>query len=111
MDRGNVAERAGWTKRTRALGSGLLFFAGTHRVKVTVIRPDAVIVEPPGSGGDPNVVYVRFRWTADGYCSGQFSVQASEDAAIWHIFDDCDIGVQPVTYLVNEAASLWTRVR
>lgn len=33
-----------------------------------------------GEGGDPLVVGVIFPWSHDGYCSGQFTVSASESA-------------------------------
>ena len=100
-----MTDRHGWGTRARvrsaskwwrllvgivgliALGSVLLFFAGVQHVNVTVIRPDAVIVEPAGSGTDPNVVYIRFRWTAAGYCSGQFSVQATETDQVVRVSD------------------------
>ena len=31
-----------------------------------------------GEGGDPRVIVIKFRWTKDGSCSGQFAVRATE---------------------------------
>jgi hypothetical protein len=33
-----------------------------------------------GEGGDPLVVMIGVTWTKNGYCSGQFKVQATETA-------------------------------
>ncbi len=46
------------------------------RVTVTQLEPQAV--GPSGGGGDPLVIWIVVRWTKDGWCSGQFTVQATE---------------------------------
>jgi hypothetical protein len=52
-------------------------FAGLQ-VTETQLQPQAVHLL--GDGGDPLVVMVGVTWTKDGYCSGQFTVQATESA-------------------------------
>ena len=52
---------------------------------LSVIGVDERHVEPQsvallGQGGDPLVGVVRFPWPGDGFCSGQFHVDAAETA-------------------------------
>lgn len=47
-----------------------------HKAEVYSLLPTDV--QELGEGGDPLVVYVRFPWHRDGYCSGQFTVTAQE---------------------------------
>lgn len=60
--------------------------AGVTACDLGRFAPDRVIetqLEPqfvglPGEGGDPLVIYVVVTWTKEGWCSGQFTVQAIE---------------------------------
>ncbi len=61
-------------------------FAGVTACDLGEFAPDRVIVtqlEPQsvglsGEGGDPLVIYIVVTWTKEGWCSGQFTVQATE---------------------------------
>ncbi len=55
-------------------GSGPL--ASTLGVSVKRVAPEAYAI--PGEGADPLVIAVLFHWPEDGFCSGQFSVSATE---------------------------------
>jgi hypothetical protein len=48
----------------------------TLGVTVTELQPQAVRLL--GEGGDPLVILIGVHWTKDGWCSGQFTVQATE---------------------------------
>ena len=53
-------------------------FGSTLGVSVKNLAPDAYAI--PGEGVDPLVIAVLFHWPEDGFCSGQFSVSATETA-------------------------------
>ncbi len=64
---------------------GVLAFAGYEGIGplaprlgviVTHVTPEAVM--GPGSAGDPLSVTILFPWPEDGFCSGQFTVAATE---------------------------------
>ena len=57
------------------LGAGPLSAIGVDERRV---EPRSVALL--GQGGDPLVVMVRFPWPGDGFCSGQFHVEATESA-------------------------------
>ena len=38
-----------------------------------------------GEGGDPLVIMIGVKWTKDGWCSGQFTVQATETPTEVHV--------------------------
>ena len=57
------------------LGAGPLSVIGVDERRV---EPRSVALL--GQGGDPLVVMVRFPWPGDGFCSGQFHVDAVETA-------------------------------
>lgn len=48
------------------------------RVTVTELEPQQVRLL--GEGGDPLVIAIGVHWPKEGYCSGQFTVRASETA-------------------------------
>jgi len=50
----------------------------SDRVTVTELAPERVRLL--GDGGDPLVILIGAHWTKPGYCSGQFTVQATETA-------------------------------
>jgi len=58
------------------LVAGLLW---PDRVEETRHQPEAVRLL--GEGGDPLVIMIGVTWSQEGYCSGQFSVQATETAS------------------------------
>ncbi len=45
---------------------------------VTVTRLEPQSVRLPGEGGDPLVILIGVTWTKEGWCSGQFTVEATE---------------------------------
>jgi hypothetical protein len=45
-------------------------------VTVTQLKPQSY--STLGEGGDPLVLVISVTWTKDGYCSGQFTVEATE---------------------------------
>lgn len=45
---------------------------------VTVSEHPPVAVRLLGEGADPLVIMIGVRWTTDGYCGGQFTVQATQ---------------------------------
>jgi hypothetical protein len=53
-------------------------FASTFGVSVKRVAPEAFAT--PGESADPLVIAVLFHWPDDGFCSGQFSVSATETA-------------------------------
>ncbi len=54
-------------------------------VVVTQVVPEAVL--GPGSAGDPLTVTILFPWPEDGFCSGQFTVSATETDAQVRVSD------------------------
>ena len=48
----------------------------TLGVTQSELQPQAV--RPPGESGDPLVILIGVRWTKDGWCTGQFTVRATE---------------------------------
>lgn len=48
-----------------------------------------------GQGGDPLVILVEFDWPHDGWCSGQFTVGAAEDATQVRIYEVVSRTVRP----------------
>ncbi|MBL7260026.1 hypothetical protein [Paractinoplanes lichenicola] len=51
------------------------------RLLTTETRLEPQTVSLLGSGGDPLVLMVGVRWTKEGYCDGQFTVEAVETPA------------------------------
>ncbi len=49
----------------------------------TELQPQAVRLS--GTGGDPLVILIAVPWTKDGYCTGQFTVHATETATEVHV--------------------------
>jgi hypothetical protein len=73
------------TRRVLGLVAAGLMLAGvaacdsgrlSDHVTVTELEPQSVGLPPKGA--DPHYIRVMVRWTKDGWCSGQFTVQATE---------------------------------
>jgi hypothetical protein len=60
------------------VAAGFLGFGPVARDGVTETQHQPQVVKLLGEGGDPLVVMIGVTWTKDGYCSGQFEVQATE---------------------------------
>jgi hypothetical protein len=68
-----------------AIAAGGLAVAGHYgtgplatRLGVSVTEATPQAAARLGEGGDPLVIAILFPWPGDGYCSGQFSVSATE---------------------------------
>ena len=64
-----------------ALGSATAGYVGLgplSRLRMTETRLQPQAVHLLGASGDPFIAMVGVRWTKEGYCSGQFRVQATE---------------------------------
>ena len=62
------------------VAAGFLGVEPLARPEVTVTQHQPQVVKLLGEDGDPLVVMIGVTWTRDGYCSGQFQVQATETA-------------------------------
>lgn len=77
-----------------AVAGGGLAFAGYEgigplapRLGVVVTRAVPESVMGPGSAGDPLTVTILFPWPHDGFCSGQFTVSATETDRVVRVSD------------------------
>ncbi|GAB2577445.1 hypothetical protein Aab01nite_11680 [Paractinoplanes abujensis] len=66
-----------WAVVTGVVAAALVVVAGP-RLLTTETRIEPQVVRLLGSGGDPLVLMVGFRWIEEGFCDGQFTVEAVE---------------------------------
>src|SRR5262245_20021238 len=69
--------------RLVAVGALLAGMTACVRVTETQLEPQAVLLL--GEHGDPLVIMIGVTWTKDGWCSGQFTVTATETATEVHV--------------------------